>query len=116
MFPLKDDNPTSTFPIITISLIFANILVFLYQLSLGPALESFIFRMGIIPYEITHFADLEPVNNFPIIVNFFSSMFMHGGFIHIIGNMWCLWLFGDNIEDYMGHFKFLLFYLLCGFF
>ncbi|MBU1627224.1 rhomboid family intramembrane serine protease, partial [bacterium] len=61
MFPIKDDNPTSTFPLVTLSIIFVNILVFLYQLSLGPALESFIFRMGIVPYEVTHFADIGPV-------------------------------------------------------
>jgi len=115
MLPLKDDNPTSTFPFVTLSIIAANILVFLYQLSLGPELKAFIFKMGLVPYEITHFIDLEPASSFPLAFNFISSMFMHGGFVHIIGNLWFLWIFGDNIEDRLGHFKFLLFYLLCGF-
>jgi len=113
--PLKDDNPTSTFPFVTITIIAANVLFFFYQLSLGPELKAFIFKLGVIPYEITHFTDLPPLNDLPIVTNFFTSIFMHGGFMHLIGNMWSLWIFGDNIEDTLGHFKYILFYLVCGF-
>ena len=114
MLPLKDDNPTSTFPFVTIVFIGINILVFIYQLSLGLELKRFILQVGLIPYEITHFKDLPPLNNFPLFFNFFTSLFIHGGILHLAGNMLFLWIFGNNIEDSMGHFRFVIFYFLCG--
>jgi membrane associated rhomboid family serine protease len=91
----------------------ANVLVFLYELSLGPYLEPFIFRYGVVPAAVMNW----PESNLPLIAvvaPFFTSMFLHGGFLHLIGNMWYLWIFGDNIEDRLGHFTYFVFYLLCG--
>jgi len=120
-FPLKDINPTNRTPVVTIALIAANVLVFLYQLSLGPRLGLFIAAYGAVPYEITHATDLvghyagSPVVQAagpPIVwLTLLTSMFMHGGFMHIAGNMLYLWIFGNNIEDLMGPAKFLLFYI-----
>ena len=114
MIPLKDDNPTKIFPIVTIGIIAANILVFIYQLSLGAGYEKFIFTYGAFPYEITHSVDIGPPVQMPVFFTVYSSMFMHGGFMHIIGNMLYLWIFGNNIEDSMGHIRFIFFYLICG--
>jgi membrane associated rhomboid family serine protease len=115
MIPLKDDNPTASFPWVTIGLITINCLVFLYQFSLGVyGMQKFILKAGAIPYEITHIKDIYPVASVPIPLTLFSAMFMHGGFTHIIGNMLYLWIFGDNVEDAMGHIRFIFFYLLCG--
>jgi membrane associated rhomboid family serine protease len=122
--PLRDLNPTERFPFVTIGLIALNVIVFLYELALGSRLGSFIAAYGAVPYEITHFADLVGTDPDTAIVHFpgppipqltlFSSMFIHGGFLHIIGNMLYLWIFGNNIEDILGPGKFLLFYLVCG--
>ncbi|HEY4687482.1 MAG TPA: rhomboid family intramembrane serine protease [Candidatus Subteraquimicrobiales bacterium] len=117
MFPLRDENPTETFPWVTIALIAANVLVFLYQLSLGVeggSPEKFVYTYALIPYEVTKgtniTAEVTPYIYLPI----FTSMFLHGGFLHIISNMWYLWIFGNNVEDTLGHFKFIFFYLLAG--
>ena len=113
--PLKDVNPTEKTPYVTITLIALNVLVFLYQLSLGPRAEQLmIFKMGIIPYEFTHAVDLPPYTHFPLAFNLITAMFMHGGVFHLLGNMLYLWIFGNNVEDAMGHTKFILFYLLTG--
>ncbi len=115
MIPLKDDNPTETTPYVTIGLIVVNMIVFIYQLSLGPRGDQlFIYRMGIIPYEFTHAVDLPPYAGHPLIFNLIAAMFMHGGIFHILGNMLYLWIFGNNVEDAMGHIRFILFYLLTG--
>lgn len=108
----------------TISLIVVNIAVFLYELMLGPHLASFVASYGMTPYEITHAVDLVgslPGLPFPhregpsfIYITVFSSMFMHGSFLHIFGNMLYLWVFGNNIEDILGPFRFLAFYFVCG--
>ena len=115
-FPLKDDNPTSSFPFVTIGLILTNILIFFHQISLGmQESQRFVFQWGAIPYQIIHgewIYDLSP--GIPIRFTLFSSMFLHGGFLHLFGNMLYLWIFGNNIEDTLGHFRFLVFYLLCG--
>ena len=122
--PIKDINPTTRTPVVTIALIVLNALVFLYELSLGRQLGGFVAGFGAVPYEITQSTDLvgrypgSPVVHAPgppiIWLTLFTSMFMHGGFMHIIGNMLYLWIFGNNIEDLMGPVKFLLFYLGCG--
>ena len=116
LIPIKDENPTRTFPAITISLILINLLAFIYQLSLGygEAGQNFISRMGAIPYEITHFRDIGIPNILPPPLTLFSSIFLHGGITHIGGNMLYLWIFGNNIEDYLGKGRFLLFYIICG--
>ncbi|MBI5582545.1 MAG: rhomboid family intramembrane serine protease [Deltaproteobacteria bacterium] len=119
MIPLKDDNPTGQFPLVTIGLIAANVLVYIYQLTLPSLqLEALIFRYGAIPYNLTHplAKDLLYVTALPAILTVFSSLFLHGGFLHLASNMLYLWIFGDNIEDYLGHLRFMLFYLISGFF
>ena len=115
MIPLKDDNPTRTFPFVTILIIVTNIVVYIYQLTLGQKAETlFILRAGAIPYEITRFADIQPLSFIPPPLTLFSAIFVHGGFLHAAGNMLYLWIFGDNIEDRLGHFRFIVFYLLSG--
>src|SRR5437763_139563 len=102
MFPIRDTQPSYSKPVVTVILIVVNILVFLYEFSLGSYEQNdFIFRHGLVP---DHFQW----------TNVVTSMFLHGGWMHVLGNMWFLWIFGDNIEDILGHGKFLLFYLLCG--
>ena len=121
--PLKDINPTERTPVITISLIVINVLVYLYQLSIGPRL---IAAFGATPYEITRLTDLNEIINIggyqlrhlpgpkPIVLTLFTSMFMHGGLLHLGGNMLYLWIFGNNIEDILGPFKYIVFYISCG--
>jgi len=114
MLPLRDVNPTRHFPLMTVILIAINVLVFIYELILGPQLEGFVQSWAIIPYEITHGVDLPPASIQPIYLTLITAMFLHGGFVHIAGNMLFLWIFGNNIEDAMGSLRFLVFYLLCG--
>ncbi|MFQ6617585.1 MAG: rhomboid family intramembrane serine protease [Fidelibacterota bacterium] len=110
MIPLKDDNPRIIAPVITVGLIVANIIIFLYQMSLGPyENRAFIYTMGIIP---KNFAGLG-VTGFPV-YSLFTSMFVHGDILHLAGNMLYLWIFGDNVEGIMGHFRFVIFYILSG--
>src|SRR6188508_1436374 len=101
MIPLRDIIPSRTVPFVTIALIVVNVLVFLFELSLGDALDLFLSSWALIPAEFS-------------LVTLVTSMFLHGGLMHVGGNMLFLWIFGDNVEDRMGHGRFLLFYLLCG--
>jgi membrane associated rhomboid family serine protease len=101
MIPLRDVIPSRTTPYTTITLIVLNALIFLFQLSLGDQVNDFILAYGLIPAAFSW-------------VNVFSSMFLHGSLLHVGGNMLYLWIFGDNVEDRMGHGRFLCFYLLCG--
>jgi len=114
MFPIYDDVPTKQFPLITVALIVLNLIVYLYQISLGERFTEFIYSMGLLPFEITHRIDLLPSGPSPIYLTIFSSMFMHGSIIHLLGNMLFLWIFGNNVEDYLGRKKFVIFYLFCG--
>jgi membrane associated rhomboid family serine protease len=108
MIPLYDTVRTRKFPIVNILLIVANVLVFLYELQLGSsALQHFIVNWGLIPARLTG----EPAAAW---ITVFTSMFMHGGWLHLIGNMWFLYIFGDNVEGRMGGARYLLFYLLSG--
>ena len=108
MFPLYDTVRSRKFPLINLILILANVLVFLYELQLGPdALKDFIFTWGLIPANI--FSDPDTTWT-----TFFSSMFLHGGWFHIINNVWVLFIFGDNVEAGMGKIRYLVFYLLSG--
>lgn len=113
MFPLKDDIPSRHFPVVNLLLIIVNILSFAYEISLGPELESFIVTHGFVPVRFS--AELS--GNFMPFAGYlpvFSSMFLHAGLLHVFSNLWMLWIFGDNVEDRMGHGRYLLFYLLCG--
>lgn len=110
MIPLKDDNPTSTFPLFTIGIIVLNSLIFFYQQTLGEAATGFVFTYGAVPEKVTSFQMTE----FPAPLTILTSMFLHGGWFHLIGNMLFLWIFGKNIEDQLGHLRFLIFYLICG--
>jgi membrane associated rhomboid family serine protease len=115
MFPLRDENPSLTTPVVTRALIAINSLVFLYELSLGPHLTGFVASYALVPRRVELVLHgLEPwsVAALPL----FSSLFLHGGWTHLIGNMWYLWIFGDNIEDRLGHLGFALFYLIGGLF
>jgi len=116
MIPLRDDNPTETMPVVTVALITACSLVFFYQLSLGPdAGQRFVYQFGAIPAALLGKKSLPPeVIAIPASFSLITSMFLHGGFLHLIGNMLYLWIFGNNIEDAMGHFRFIGFYLICG--
>lgn len=114
MIPLKDDVPTRTFPFVTISLIVVNCVIFVIELLQGEHLVTFVNSFGAIPYEVTTGIDTEPLIFFPVRLTVFSSMFMHGGWSHLLGNMLYLWIFGNNIEDRMGHYRFILFYFLVG--
>jgi membrane associated rhomboid family serine protease len=118
MIPLRDDQPRYSQPYINYFLIALNSIIFLFefglQLQSPRALNGLIFEFGAIPHAVTtaltgpHF---DPASAFlPI----FTSIFLHGSWLHLIGNMWVLWIFGDNIEDYLGHFQYLVFYLICG--
>lgn len=116
VIPLHDDNPTDLTPVVTIASIAACVLVFLYQISLptGPD-NSFAFQYGAIPALLFGQANLpDTIVTIPAYATLFSSMFLHGGWMHLIGNMLYLWVFGNNIEDVMGHAKYALFYLTCG--
>jgi membrane associated rhomboid family serine protease len=116
LFPFRDDNPTRITPAVTVTFIAANVLVFLYQLSLpGRAGEVFVYMFGMIPAVLFGHAELPPdVAAVPGWATVFTSMFLHGGIMHIAGNMLFLWVFGNNVEDAMGHGRFVAFYLLCG--
>jgi membrane associated rhomboid family serine protease len=103
MIPLRDVIPSRTMPGVTITLIVLNVLVFLFQSTLTDrAEEMFIYGFGVIPMYFS-------------IVTVFTAMFVHGGLAHLIGNMLFLWIFGDNVEDRLGHGRFVLFYVICGF-
>jgi membrane associated rhomboid family serine protease len=115
MIPLKDLNPRRSFPYMTLLLIAVNIAVFAHQLTLSPvAGEAFVKTYGLVPSRVELALDGHRYSLFQALWPFFTSMFLHGGFLHIIGNMWFLWIFGDNVEDQFGHFGYLLFYLVCG--
>lgn len=116
MIPISDVNARRNgLPLVTIGIIAVNVVVFLYQQTLTSAgLNTFIRAYGVVPLEITTGRDLPPGIPFPVWVTLFTSMFMHGGWMHIIGNMLYLWVFGDNVEDRLGPPLYLAFYLVCG--
>jgi membrane associated rhomboid family serine protease len=116
MFPIKDDQPSYSTPYVNWFLIALNILIFFYQSTLGPrAGDAFLRIYGEVPSHLAAFLTGSPRYTLPeVIIPFFTSMFLHGGWMHVLGNMWFLYIFGDNVEDYLGHFKYLIFYLLSG--
>jgi membrane associated rhomboid family serine protease len=114
VLPLGDDDSlVDITPFITFALIAANVLVFLYQLTQGN-IEGFFQTWSVIPVEYSRATDIAPTHPGPFWITTLSSMFMHGGWMHLLGNMLFLWIFGDNVEHAMGSIRFLVFYLLCG--
>ena len=115
MIPLNDENPSYSTPVVVYALIAINVVVFLHEMSLGRGLDGFFQLYAVIPQQLSASFNGIPVNQpVPEIVTLITSQFLHGGLMHIGGNMLFLWTFGDNIEHDLGHFKFLLFYLTCG--
>ncbi len=115
MFPIRDTIPSRNYPIVNNALIAVNVLVYLVQLAHGNGMETFTYLYGLVParYTITYISSRFSIDQ--QILSLFSFMFLHGGFWHLLGNMWSLYIFGDNVEDRLGPFRYLLFYLLCGF-
>ena len=127
MFPIRDDNPQILVPYATFGIMAVNVLVWIFVQGLGsnPLLAESICQLGLIPGELLGtapsntyvqlsadtFCELGSTSSWPTV---FTSMFMHGGWLHIIGNMWFLWIFGNNVEDAMGSVRFVIFYVLCG--
>ncbi len=115
MIPLHDDNPTRHFPFITLLLITACVSIFFWQLSLGKNAQAAVYIFGATPAFLFGYKSLPPEMAFiPAWTTAFTSMFLHGGWMHLLGNMLYLWIFGNNIEDAMGKKRFIVFYLLCG--
>jgi membrane associated rhomboid family serine protease len=114
MIPLRDAIPSHSFPAATVVLIALNVLAFLYELSLGRQLDLFIMQYGAVPLRFILAGQMEQVSTLERFLPLFTSMFLHGGWLHIGGNMLYLWIFGDNVEDRLGHLRFVLFYLACG--
>jgi len=120
MIPIRDDTPRFSTPYATYFIIALNGLVFLFELSVGAqshrALNSLMYQFGVVPrhFELA-LAGPSPYSLPQLMLTILTSMFLHGGWLHIIFNMWFLWIFGDNIEDYLGHFLYMVFYLVCGF-
>src|SRR5690242_20008758 len=113
MIPLRDDNPSQTEPVVTRALIGLNVAAFLLELSTGPNFPRFVAGWGIVPGRLT--AAIGGHGSLGLeLATVLTSMFLHGGWVHLIGNMWYLWIFGDNIEDRLGHLRYLLFYLAAG--
>jgi rhomboid family protein len=112
MIPLRDNIPSRRFPGVTLGIIIVNVLIFFQEVRLGPYVQDVMFTWGIVPTHYTGAA--EGLRLAGKVLPLFTSMFLHGGWVHLIGNMWVLWIFGDNVEDRLGHFRYLGFYLLSG--
>jgi membrane associated rhomboid family serine protease len=119
LIPFSDPSePDRVFPYVNIGLIVVNFIVFFYELSLGATssntLNAFFYHYSIVPCEYTNRCAIVPGTPHPFPITLFTSMFMHAGWLHILGNMIYLWVFGDNVENSMGHLRYLVFYLVCG--
>jgi membrane associated rhomboid family serine protease len=115
VIPLKDMTPRRSIPIVTLLLIAVNIIIFVHQIALpASASEAFVRTYALTPYKVQMALEGHRYTLAEAIVPLFTSMFLHGGFLHILGNMWFLWVFGANVEDRMGSATYLLFYLICG--
>ncbi len=111
MIPFKDDNPTTIFPFVTIGIIVVDTIIFILQMYSPADPRQIVFAYGAIPNYLLTFKTVQPIHP---VLTVFTSMFMHGGLFHLAGNMLYLWIFGNNIEDKLGHWRFILFYLLSG--
>ena len=116
MIPLRDDQPSFSTPFINYFLIVLNVLVFAWELSVSHrALNSFMMEFGVVPHHtLAVLGGNAPGGLAVAVLPLFTSMFLHGSFLHVAGNMLFLWIFGDNVEDYLGHFTYLIFYLISG--
>ena len=117
MFPIKDTIPSKRFPVVNFTIIGLNILVFFFEVSLNEdELNNLIIGLGVVPVRYTELLITSQwdIGALWLLIPLLSNMFLHGGLAHIIGNMWSLWIFGDNVEDRMGRWNYLCFYLLCG--
>jgi membrane associated rhomboid family serine protease len=116
MLPLRDDQPRYSKPWVNYFLIGLNLLIFIFEWALDPrSLDALIRQFGVVPSHVASFLSGSPRYSLvDVVLPFFTSMFLHGSWMHVIGNMWFLYVFGDNVEDYLGHFKYLVFYLLAG--
>jgi membrane associated rhomboid family serine protease len=117
MIPLRDDQPRYSTPYVTYFLIGLNLLIFFFESMLDPVgLNALVSQFAAVPAHLSAFlAGSSRYSLLAVILPFFTSMFLHGSLMHVVGNMWFLYIFGDNIEDYLGHFQYLVFYLLAGF-
>jgi len=116
MLPIKDDQPRYSTPYINNFLIGLNVLIFLFEAALTPVgLKTLIYQFAVVPAHVSAFLAGSPrYSLLQVALPFLTSMFLHESWMHVLGNMWFLYIFGDNIEDYLGHFKYLLFYLCAG--
>jgi membrane associated rhomboid family serine protease len=116
MIPIRDNVPSRTFPYVTVGLIAVNAVVFFGELfGLGGAgMREVAIRYGLVPAVLTGYFQGSPIPAGRAVLPIFTSIFLHGGMLHLIGNMWFLWIFGDNVEDRLGHVRFLFFFILCG--
>ena len=115
MIPLRDENPSRSFPVVNIVLILINGFLFVYPHVFASGIAGTLYlELGFIPCEFFHLRDTGVQNRVPPILTPITAMFLHGGWIHLLGNMLYLWIFGDNVEDVLGHGRYLLFYILCG--
>jgi membrane associated rhomboid family serine protease len=116
MLPIRDDQPRYSTPWVNIFLIGLNLVIFLFEATLDSrSLDALIRQFGVVPSHLALF--LSGSHRYPlaaVVLPFFTSMFLHGSWMHVLGNMWFLYIFGDNVEDYLGHFKYLVFYILTG--
>lgn len=114
MIPIRDTQPSNTFPVVTYTLIGINLAVFILQLQVGMGNDRFFYDYGLVPakYTVDEFSRHFPFAN--KLFSVFSYMFLHGGFLHFIGNMWSFYIFGDNVEEHFGALRFLAFYVVCG--
>src|SRR6202167_3778365 len=116
MLPLRDDQPRYSTPWVNYFLIGLNLVIFFFEATLDrQSLNLLIDQFGVVPSHVARFLAGSPSYPLPaVVLPFFTSLFLHGSWLHVIGNMWFLYIFGDNVEDYLGHFKYLVFYLLTG--
>jgi membrane associated rhomboid family serine protease len=113
VIPLRDRNPTRRAPVVTIALIVLNVAVFVFELGLGSKLGGFFQTWGLVPDSVSGAFATGQVR-LAVLLPLFTTMFIHGGWLHLGGNMLYLWIFGDNVEDELGHGRYLIFYLVCG--
>src|ERR1700730_13257863 len=116
MLPIRDDQARYRTPFVTRFLIVLNLAIFLLEYALEPqSLKLLVHQFGVVPYHLAAFlGGSSRYSLLAVVLPFFTSMFLHGSWMHVIGNMWFLYIFGDNVVDYLGHFKYLVFYLVAG--
>ena len=116
MLPIRDDQPRYSTPWVNYFLIGMNLVIYLFEASLDPrSLDLLVRQFGVVPANLSASLSGSPAHPLvAVVLPYFASLFLHGSWMHVIGNMWFLYIFGDNVEDYLGHFKYLVFYLLTG--